>query len=379
VSTQGRIIVNEHIKNARQAMAAKRFDDAIRSISAALLVDSSNQEALGLAITLGELEEQSRLDSIAQRQPESQSNPEKVETTRASLPDTSYEPAWKQKGEVQEASEGGQYPQTRKPSDSINGILLIARRYLERGKLDEALEEVSAGMEISPSHPELLWLRNTILEERKILKSHVDQLSRPELLHKIRELFARTEFSKALDEIRTVLQQFPDDVEILNLKAEVESSLKKWQELKQFEDHSVAVNEHVRNARQLMKLEQLDDAASEIALGLVLAPYNHDLKKLEKELWEAQAKLEEMRLREEEERRKAQEFVKLKLHLLAAEEFAKHSEFGKALDEIVQAYLVDPTDVEAKRLEVRVRQLQQRAAASPLKLVYKNEQSTQAQ
>jgi hypothetical protein len=95
-------------------------------------------------------------------------------------------------------------------------------------------------------------------------------------------------------------------------------------------------------------------------------------------LWEAQAKLEEIRLREEEERRKAQEFVKLKLHLLAAEEFAKHSEFSRALDEIVQAYLVDPTDVETKRLEVRVRQLQQRAAASPLKLVYKNEQSSQA-
>ena len=63
----------------------------------------------------------------------------------------------------------------------------------------------------------------------------------------------------------------------------------------------------------------------------------------------------------------------IRLHILAAEEFAKNGDFVKALDGLAKAYVIDPANTEIKRAEVRIRQAELRhhqASGSPLKLVY---------
>lgn len=392
--------VDEYICSARSAMAEGQFEEALRSISAALLFDASNEDALKLATKLGELEERTRLDTIerstelngskAARSTSSQ-NDHLIKAQRCFL-ERQFDTAMAEvslallanpldteshnlEKQIQDAIESKKKEENATLSPIINSILLVAKRYIERDKLDDALEEVNTGLLINNKHPELLWLRNSIVERREIKKTHELQALRNDIVLRIRERFARTEFDQALSEVQLALGEFPNDSEITAIKAEIESAMKRWKDLERFENHTVDVNQHIKNARQLLRYDSVDEATCEIALGFVLAPYNQELKKLEKELWEAQARLDESRMREEAERTKAQQSVKLKLYLLAAEEFTKHGEFSRALDEIVQAYLIDPMDVETKRLEARVRQLKQRTVASPLKLVYKNQQA----
>lgn len=390
-----------HIENARRAVAEGRFEEALKAISAGLLLDATNRELLQLALEIGEREEVSRLETIEQNQsadaasagpgvPSSAflTNAHRLflageldnalaEVNLALLADPNDQAARNLEREIREAMERRVNESSTSTNTAVRSILLVAKRYLERKKLDEALDEVRVGLEIDPENKELQWLRNAIEEHRKAKSEQMQHAARAEALFKIREHLARTEFQNALAELNSLACQFPADEEIGRIREEIEAAKKKWDDLKRPEKPADPAAHHVRNARQLLRFERLDEAAAEIALGLLADPLNLELKKLEKELWEAQAAREELRLREEAERKQAQQSVQLKLHLLAAEEFLKHNQFGKALDEIVQAYLIDPLDPETKRLESKVRQFQQRASAAHLTLVYKSDSAMQ--
>lgn len=390
-----------HIENARRAVAEGRFEEALKAISAGLLLDASNRDLLQLALEIGEREESSRLETIEQNRntdaastgccvPSSafMTNAHRLflageldnalaEVNLALLADPNDQGARNLEQEIREAMERRVNESSTSTNTAVRSILLIAKRYLEREKLDEALDEVRVGLEIDPANKELQWLRNAIEEHRKAKSEQMKHTARTEALLMIREHVARTEFQNALAELNSLARQFPSDEEIGRIREEIEVAKKKWDDLKRPEKPADPAAYHVRNARQLLRFERLDEAAAEIALGLLADPLNLELKKLEKELWEAQALREELRLREEAERKQARQSVQLKLHLLAAEEFLKHNQFGKALDEIAQAYLIDPLEPETKRLESKVRQFQQRASAAHLTLVYKNDSAMQ--
>lgn len=389
--------IAEHLQMAKDAMARGDCDTALTCVNAALLLDPSNPDTLLLATEIGELEERQRLESIeqsntvAELQAGQQDDGYDLHLTNAhrhllerrfdlaqqevatSLQaNPSSEEAKNLQREIERALNEPVAEPSLLNSASVNAVILLVRRYIEREKYDEALDEVSAGLEIDSDNAELLALRDTIVEQQALKGKRELDARLHELLQQIRERFARTEFERALDEIETAFQEFPNNGELLALKSEVETAHDKWKEMQLFERHTAGVHAHVKNARAMLTEGKLTDAATEIALGMVLAPYSPELKKLEKELWDLQAKAEETTRREEEERRKVQESVRLKMHLLAAEEFAKHGQYGKALDEIVQSYLIDPMDFEARQLEMKVRQQMHRNNAAPLKLVYKN-------
>ena len=71
----------------------------------------------------------------------------------------------------------------------------------------------------------------------------------------------------------------------------------------------------------------------------------------------------------------------IKIHLMAAEEFAKHSEVPKALDELAKAFVIDPLNTSVKRMEHHIREQQLReqyVQSQPLKLVYRGDKAAEA-
>ena len=384
--------IAEQLRRARTAIAEERLQDALAAIESTLALDPTNEEAMTMAVALGEHDEEARLEKIERTHTrssvlnspaddstlyvhvtqarrlflEGQFDHALAEITLALLVNPTSHDALSLEKEIQHAI-GSREHVGSQSSGAINAILLVARRYVERDKLDRALEEIDAGLQLQPGQSDLLWLRNDVCEKAQLKKEQEARARKNALVLSIREHFARTDFDSAQKEIESALGEFPDDRDIIQLQDQISVSQKKWQQLHQFERQKDEVNLRVRNAHQLIQSERFDEAIAEVALGLLVAPFSPELTSLEKEL------LRERASHAEDIRDTSAEETQVALHIIAAEEFAKLGEFGKALDEIAQAYLQNPRNSDIKKVEIRIRQLQ-RPQSVPLKLVYTNEQ-----
>jgi hypothetical protein len=139
------------------------------------------------------------------------------------------------------------------------------------------------------------------------------------------------------------------------------------------------LNQHLNAARVLCNGGAYDEALTEIALGYIIDPMDERLHALEESVWTAKA----ARTAADESPRSSGDCSRrIKLQILAAEEFARSGEFTRALDGLAKAYVIDPSNNELKRAEVRIRQQEIRhhqAAAQPLTLVYHHERVANAE
>lgn len=129
--------------------------------------------------------------------------------------------------------------------------------------------------------------------------------------------------------------------------------------------------QHLSRARELMTAAAFDEALTEIALGQLIDPTAQSLHALEEEIW----KRKNASAREHADPRTNAETARLiRLQILAAEEFARSGDFTRALDGLAKAYVLDPTNTDLKRAEIKIRQQElrhhQQSANTPLKLIY---------
>ena len=143
------------------------------------------------------------------------------------------------------------------------------------------------------------------------------------------------------------------------------------QEKKTDEERIHRLEQHVDRARGLMATAAYDEALTEIALGLLSDPAAQPLHALEEEVWRKKNEMS----REQSEPQTSGECARLiRLHILASEEFARSGDFTRALDGLAKAYVMDPTNTDIKRAEIKIRQQElrhhQQSANTPLKLIY---------
>ena len=136
---------------------------------------------------------------------------------------------------------------------------------------------------------------------------------------------------------------------------------------------------HLNAARVLCNGGAYDEALTEIALGYIIDPMHEGLHAIEESIWEAKTS---RTAADESPRSSGDCSRRIRLQILAAEEFARSGEFTRALDGLAKAYVIDPANNELKRAEVRIRQQEIRhhqAAAQPLTLVYHHERVANAE
>lgn len=222
------------------------------------------------------------------------------------------------------------------PAESITnfeGVLSILDAYTSeaidlaaRGEYEEALHLVTKGFLLDPASEHLRAAERDIVAARQIDENRQQAAA-----------FAAVHYRRLVDEERLRHEE---------------------------------LSRHVDCARTLLRNGALDDALTEIALGYTLDPDNAQLQGIEQEVWETKGSTGA----DVESPARHEDVARLvRLHILAAEAFAKNGDFVKALDGLAKAYVIDPANIEIKRAEVRIRQAELRhhqASGSPLKLVY---------
>ncbi len=288
--------IHEHLGAARFELSQRRYESALAEVALAFLLDPFDEDIKSLEeeILTAQGHNRSEEPQVAQEEPAVEEGPEAIQTHIAE-----------------------------------------ARRLVEAGTYDHALEELTRAFIIDPLNPEV-----------QALEREIDRLR-----------FGAASPAEAGP-------QAPGNGQPV---ADAEAGTDD-------EDHRA-------RAQDFFARQAYEEALAEVALGLLDRPNDPELTELERKIFEAQnathrsipkAKADK-ELNAQEERARL-----LQIHLLAADEFQKQFDFTRALDEVAKAYVIDPLSPEIKKLEVRIRQNQSRqnpASANALKLVYPNEKA----
>lgn len=347
-----------HFENAQRMRKASRFDDALEELAKAFVLDPLNPAIQKLD---DEIHEEYRTFQAAEKQIEVEQEP------------SARENLWR------------------------------AMELLDRSEHCDALREVENGLSLEPQNEDLLTLRSEI---EKII---VGTSTIEECIARAGEFLAEEKYHKALKEVEAGLNEFPNSIELLGLRSEIENARDKeveriiiesrrllpegnqedvrillekgfllspdnslLQEISREldeEGHSgdETILRHIEMAKENLRAGTYEEALAQIALGLTVDPENKELRGLEAETWRRSGN---DRAGEDPDTRSSAEEVKE--HLQRAMDFHDSDDFASALDEVAKAYALDPLNPEIRSVENRIRQteLRQQKEETPLKLIY---------
>jgi hypothetical protein len=389
--------VKKHIDNAHQLAASGEFGEALRVITRAYVLDPINEElqecensviaAQEEAVHAAELKRIAEEEEQRRKEEEEHRQREQEERERV-LQGTSVEDEEKQ----------------REEQKRIQLHLATANEHLANQRFDRALAEVALAFLVNPLREDVRQMEQRILATR----DQNTQISFPEVpaeapqdedakvaiavhVKEANRLRGEHEYARALDELAKAFILDPLDGSIQECEDSIQKAFIQFQveqrkaESQREAQEQPSKNVHLDLARELIKKKSFDEALAEVALGVSEEPENQELHQLEGTIWELQRHSQlganDHRLQEDSDPDAANRERLIKIHLLAAEEFAKHNEVPKALDELAKAFLIDPLNTNAKRMEHRIRERQlreQRVPSQPLKLVYRGDKAAEA-
>lgn len=381
-----KLAVQKHIEDANELAAKGEFGEALRVVTRAFVLDPINEELQECENRLIASQEETLRRADEQRIAEEETNRRKQEEEL-----TQREQA--QREQILHRSKAEIEAQQREAGEKIQVHLDKARKHLANQQFEGALAEVALGFLIDPFHEEVKLLEQQVLAARSqaapneldagppqetqnesspvaTIAAHVAEANRLREQHQYAD--ALEELAKAfiLDPLNESVQQCEDAIQkefarFLNEQVGREHS----------DDAEVpsTTDSHVKRAKEFIENRSYDEALAEIALGLTENEKDAELRQLEQTVWKLQSKQDTQVKDEQQDEEKARRERLIKMHLLAAEEFVKHTDFTKALDELAKAFVIDPLNSDVVKMEHRLRQQQlrhQHVPSQPLKLVY---------
>ena len=386
--------IHKHIENANELAARGEFGEALRVITKAFVLDPINEELQECENKLIAQQEEAIRHAEEQRIAEEEANRQKAEEELKRREQAQREQMLhRTKTEIE--------AQQREAREKIQVHLDKARQHLANQQFEGALAEVALGFLIDPFHEEVKQLEQEVLAARSraseqegdtipppdesgtggngddTIAGHVAEANRLRELHEYPQ--ALEELAKAfiLDPLNTSVQQCEDAIQ--KEFAEFQNSQRNRTGSGRKTD--APANPHVEQARKFIDKKAYDEALAEIALGLAENENDEELRKLEQDVWKLQGQSKPPAKDDQQDEEAAKRDRLIKIHLLAAEEFVKHTDFAKALDELAKAFVIDPLNSEVVKMEHRLRQQQlrhQRVPPQPLKLVYGGDKAAEA-
>lgn len=397
--------VREYLERAHQMLDEGKLDEALGELAFVVVIDPLNEEVLTLDRQIREAQERRQCAKLEALRKEEEEEQKKREAVRDSV--------------RQHIENAEQLAHENKYAEALR---VVARAYVLdpvnalvqecESKLLAAQEQADARSEAERQKEadtvrqhQLAELRRIEQEERERVergeaaesevKRRLDKERVAECLKKARAFLSANRHEDALGEVALafVVDPFDEDVktlelEILALQEEARRSRDAKTAPSQSENPGEIsgntrgddVRGHAARARKFVASKQFDEALVEVVLGIAIDPNDAELKTLEQTILRAQQTSMELSPREsgkdQQDNISRDERDRLvRIHLTAAEEFQNEEEFGRALDEIAQAYVIDPLNSDIQKFETRIRQNETRKeqqAAKVLKLVYPN-------
>ncbi|HEX9658208.1 MAG TPA: hypothetical protein VGB89_14990 [Bacteroidota bacterium] len=417
--------IGEYLSRARKYAQDNQFESALGELALAFVLDPFDEEVKEVEQEIGCMREGISLQAETHPNPAEEAithyeNAQRMrqefhyeealeELARAFVLDPLNPAIQKLDDEIHEEYRAFQSDQKRdmeEQAPSARQHLWRAMDLLDRSEYEDALREVKNGLSLEPENEDLLTLRSEI---EKIVAG---TSSIEECIARAGEFLAEGKYQKALKEVEEGLNEFPNSIELLGLRSEIENIrdgeleriiaearrlvveekrddarllLEKGLQLspdhslllgieRELRDHdpsgngtTVQIRSHIEKAKENLHAGTYEEALAQIALGLTAEPENKELRDLEAEAWRRNG---DDRPGEDDDKRHHADEIKKRLE--QALEFHSSNDFASALDEVAKAYALDPLNPEIRSVESRIRQteLRQQQEETPLKLIY---------
>jgi Flp pilus assembly protein TadD len=384
-----RSAIQKNIESANALTAEGKFNEALRVITRAYMVDPLNEEVRACEQRILAAQEESYRAAEENRRAAEESLRRQQEEELRRLTEAERERLLREQDEVLEQEK-------KLNKEKVARHLARAREHIAARAYHDALAEVAQAFTVDPFDEDVRAVEQEVVtaqgrddetaaagEIASAEEESGEQVQAEEHLELARTLRTQGEFARALDELTKAFAADPLNETVRTLEAEIETQIREAERLTRPEENPVApppanaprpadaqkVLYHVIRGRKLMENGAFEDALAEVALGLTLDTENQELREMEATIWEFQngaAAAGPTPSAEENTRL-------INIHLAASEQYQQKGDFGRALDEIAKAYQVDPLNDEIKKRENLIRQEELRRnhpGETPLKLVY---------
>jgi len=371
---QIRDTIRRHIEDANRLTAEREYDEALSIVTRAYLIDPSNED-------LQRCEERILAMQDAALKQEADERRLVEEARKTVLAEERRKQELERILQEKRAEEA-----IRKESErrAISLHLQAGRDHLKGRRFDEALEEIAKAFILDPFDEEIKKLEGDVLNTQRqrteihgndesgatstLSSSGSDHQAAIKSLSRSLEYYDKGNLAQALEEIDKGLRIAPDQADLKKFREIVEHDLASA--VNAAAETDTSLTRYLEKTRAFIDLGDFESALTEIALGLTTFPGNDSLKTLEKEAW----RLYEGVSGDSDEGESLSASEKVKMHLIASDQFKEQGDFESALKEIMHAYELDPDNKEIRKAEIALHQaeLQKTQGENPkLKLVYR--------
>jgi hypothetical protein len=297
--------IKQYLKQAQEMYTLGRMDEALSELAFVVVVDPLNEEVLELERKIREAQEreqQAQVDLYRKREDEQRKKREAIVT-------------------------------------AIQKHIENADRLAAQQKFSEALRVVTRAYVLDPINESLQAC------EKRIVASQEENLRALEVKRAEEEEAVRKHQEKEL----RLMEQAERDRALLGENAETEAKRRTDKE---------RIFQYLTKARAYLSENRYEDALGEVALAFVVNPFDEDVKHMEQDILalQEQKKAEEATAAEQTVRETPVNDTPQRIaeYLAEASRFAQEHEYGKALDEVTKAFILDPLDESIQNYELEL-------------------------
>jgi hypothetical protein len=247
--------------------------------------------------------------------------------------------------------------------------LARVRELLTEGQFESALAEVALAFLADPFSDDVKEAEQAVVNAQSGRASEsadsspqaaepaIDMAAIAEHVAEAERLRGTGEYSRALDELVKAFLIDPLDPSILACENAIKA------EMNGMKGDSNTLESFVARTEEFITRTAYEEALVEIALGLSQYPGDKALTDLEATVWSLQTERDgggkRLNAMYAAAGKGAAMELRVRNHMQAADECARRGEFARALDELAQAFAVDPLNEDLRQMEVWIRQEEQ--------------------
>lgn len=301
--------IREYLQEARSLFAEKNVEQALSQLAFVMVLDPLNEEVLDLNWKIREAQTRTSEEHIAKRQQQAEEDRKRAESIRV----------------------------------AVTKNLEKAEEFRAQGRFGEALRVITQAYFIDPSNEEVIAF------ERRIMAEEEEALQREDEQRRRTDEERRRKQEAELHRIAIEQQKR----EQIRERVETEAKLLRDEE---------EVLLFLSKARGYVSQGRYDDALSNIAKAFKINPFDGEIAKLQREILDAQRKTKQQQrigthpAMESSPSDDEATAAVIHQHILKARQLRSANQFKEALDEIAQAYRLDPMNEDLFALEGEIQQ-----------------------
>lgn len=301
--------IREYLQIARSLFAEQKVEEALGQLAFVMVLDPLNEEVLDLNWKIREAQTRSSEEHVAKRKQQIEEERKREETIRL----------------------------------AVSKNLKKAAEFLAQKRYGEALRVITQAYFIDPSNEEVIALERRIMaEEEETLQREEEEKRRADEDRRRRQEAELHRLAIEQQKREQIRDRVENEAKLLRDEEEVLLFLSK--------------------ARGFVSQGRFDDALSNIGKAFKINPFDAEIAKLQREILDAQKRTKQQQrigsnpLMEPASPDDEATLAVIRQHIITAKQFRSSLRFKEALDEIAQAYRLDPMNEDLFSLEGEIQQ-----------------------